>query len=105
MRLALFAAALALATTPAAFAAEHTVSMKGMRYSPAVLEAKVGDVVKFVNDDTENHDVFVPTRGFAVDLGAQRPNTTAELPLLRAGTFEVECAQHAPMSMTIKVSP
>lgn len=98
-----FIAALAVVAVPA-HAADHTVTMKGMRYSPATLDAKVGDVVKFVNDDTMNHNVFVPTRGFGVDLGVQRPETTLELPLLKPGTFEVECVPHPDMLMTIRVS-
>ena len=101
---ALIGAALPLAAALPAAAAEHKVTMDSMRYAPATLQAKVGDTIKFVNDDSNNHVVFVPTRGFGVDLGAQPPGQDRELTLYKPGRFEVECMLHPGMLMTVDVS-
>jgi plastocyanin len=96
------APALLLLAGPAG-AAEYIVQMSGMNYSPAKLTAKVGDTIRFVNDDSNTHDVFVPTRGFGVDLGAQKAGASTELKLLRPGRFEVECVLHSHMTMLVEV--
>jgi plastocyanin len=86
-------------------AAEHRIGMLGSTYAPNAIEAKVGDMLVFVNDDTEAHDVFVPTVGFATDLGKQDPGKETRLPLLKAGTFEIECVFHQAMLTRITVKP
>jgi plastocyanin len=97
--------AMALANPVPSAAADITVSMAGMSYSPRTLNARVGDVIKFKNDDTETHAVFVPTKGFGVNLGTQKANETAELVLSKAGTFDVECVLHEDMHMRVVVGP
>lgn len=92
----------ALATPTAA--AEHVVRMAGATYVPAEVTAAVGDTLRFVNDDTTDHNVFVPTLGHAVDLGRSEPADEKTLPLLRAGAFEVECVLHEGMTATVDVT-
>jgi plastocyanin len=70
---------------------------------PASLTARVGDTVRFVNDDVSDH--VVPTAGHAVDLGTQEPGTEKTLPLMKAGSFEVECVIHDHMLLTVEVEP
>ncbi|MGE0723137.1 MAG: cupredoxin domain-containing protein [Alphaproteobacteria bacterium] len=96
--------AAALAPGGSAVAADHVVSMNSETYSPKLLKAKVGDRLVFDNDDTEDHAVFVPTVGFGVDLGGQKPGEKRSLPLRRAGTFDVECVLHENMKMTVEVA-
>lgn len=84
-------------------AAEITVSMSGHEYQPAQVSAAVGDTIKFVNDDQTNHNVFIPTAGFAADLGKQEPGQAASLTVGKAGTFEVECVLHSNMLTTVEV--
>jgi plastocyanin len=99
-----FACLLSLAPLAAqGVAAEHTVTMVGMSYQPAVIQAKVGDVIRFVNDDSADHEVLVPTKGFGVDLGVQKPGQATELPLTRKGRFEVECVIHPHMLLKVEV--
>lgn len=86
-------------------AAEHTISMSGNAYAPAKLEARVGDIVIFTNHDGSDHNVFVPTKSFGVDLGAQKPGVTTRLPLTRPGTLEVECVLHPDMLLNVEVKP
>lgn len=99
-----FAVALgACAVAPPPAPAVHRVTMLGSVYSPATVNARVGDTLLFVNDDGESHTVFVPTRGFGVDLGAQRPAENREIKLAVAGTFRVECVPHADMQLVVNV--
>ncbi len=89
----------------AVHAAEHTITMAGGDYAPARIEARVGDVLTFVNDDVSNHNVFSPTAAHAVDLGRQEPGQTKALPLGQAGTMEVECVIHPSMLLTVTIAP
>ena len=99
---------LALAAMPAGAAAEAEeirISMAGAAYAPAVVEAKIGDTLVFDNDDDVAHDVFIPTVGFAVDLGRQDPLTQTALSLGRLGMFDVECVLHPGMHARVVVGP
>ncbi|MEO3428063.1 hypothetical protein AAFN88_04350 [Pelagibius sp. CAU 1746] len=98
--------AVLLAAAPvAAQAAEVTVRMEGANYVPAKVEARVGDRLVFLNDDAVDHNVFVPTAGHGVDLGKQAPGSSSELPLGKAGAFEVECVIHSAMRLAVQVKP
>ncbi|HEY4723557.1 MAG TPA: cupredoxin domain-containing protein [Anaerolineae bacterium] len=90
--------------TTAATSADYTVTMAGMNYQPASLQVKIGDVIRFVNDDGANHEVLIPTKGFGADLGLQKSGTRVELKMQKAGTFEVECVLHPHMLMKINVT-
>jgi plastocyanin len=94
-----------LAAAGQASAAEHVVRMADDGYEPASLQARVGDVIRFVNEDADWHAVFVPTAGFALDLGRQEQGEETVLTLTRPGTFEVECIHHMSMLMTVQVEP
>ena len=91
------------AALPAA-GAEYTVSLKGTTFQPPTVNAKVGDTLKFINDDSVDHEMFVPTKGFGVDLGMQKPPTVSELKLAKQGSFEVECVIHPHMVLKVNVS-
>ncbi|MBI1779478.1 MAG: cupredoxin domain-containing protein [Proteobacteria bacterium] len=105
MRAIVLAAMLSAGMAGPLRAAEHSVTMAFAGYSPAALTARVGDVIRFKNDDGEGHEVLVPTKGFGVDLGLQKPNETTELMLLKAGAFDVECVIHDHMHMRVTVNP
>ncbi len=85
-------------------AADITVHMEGGAYTPATIQARVGDRLVFENDDVVDHNVFVPTAGHGVDLGKQEPGGTAALPLGKAGRFEIECVIHPDMNLAVEVS-
>ena len=84
-------AAPAVGTPPPApaHAEEHVVTMAGTAYAPAEIRAEVGDTIRFVNDAVD-HNVYVPTAGFGLDLGKQEPGAETTV-RLKAGAFEVEC--------------
>jgi plastocyanin len=84
--------------------AEIKVGMAGTAYAPKVVQARVGDVINFTNDDFENHWVYVPTHGYLVSRGTQKPGEDFKLVLGKDGKFEVLCALHTSMAMTVAVS-
>lgn len=102
-RLILVAAAMFIVTPTAA--ETYTVTMAGMNYVPASLTARVGSTIRFVNDDDINHAVFVPTASYAINLGVQKPGEAREMTLTQQGIFEVECAIHDHMLLSMKVLP
>jgi len=103
IRYAALCGAFVFASGGGAFAADHVVTMKGAAYSPEMVTAAVGDSVRFVNDDDQNHGVFVPTAGFALDLGKQEPGQEKSYVLGKAGKFTVECVFHSHMMTTVEV--
>ena len=102
-RLSVLAAAVVLAL-PAA-AETHDVTMPRAAYAPASLTVRVGDTIRFVNDDGTSHQVFVAKVGYAFDLRAQPPGETREMVMLKAGSFEVECVLHEHMRLAVEVQP
>jgi plastocyanin len=105
MRILTTAAVIVGVYTTAGAAETHTITMAGMAYAPAIITARVGDGIRFINDDTADHVVFVPTVGHAIDLGGQKPGEARDMKLMKAGRFEVECANHDHMLLTIEVLP
>jgi plastocyanin len=79
--------------------------MAGMAYAPAIVEAKVGDTLVFMNDDAEAHNVLIATVGFSTDLGKQEPGSERTLMLRKTGTFDVECVFHEEMYARVVVRP
>jgi plastocyanin len=102
MRIAI-ATALILAAG-AAGAAEIEVGMKDGQYAPEEIRAKLGDTLVFTNDDSEPHAVYVPTNGFGIHFGGQKPGEVRKLPLKQEGNFEVECVVHPGMLTKVMVT-
>lgn len=105
MRIVTAAAVIGGLHSTAGAAETHTIIMAGMAYTPDVITARVGDSIRFVNDDAADHVVFVPTVGHAIDLGGQKPGEAREMNLMKAGRFEVECANHDHMLLAVEVLP
>lgn len=103
MKAPFVALAIAAAAHHAAAAAEITVSQKGKAFAPGAIEAKVGDTVRFGNDDTVAHNIM-GSGAETFNLGSVKPGATGETTLTRAGEVEVRCAIHPKMKLTIKVS-
>jgi plastocyanin len=102
--LAAVAAALVLAAAGSAHAAEHVVTQKGKSFSTGKLSVKLGDTVKFVNDDPFSHNVFSLSDAKSFDLGSYGQGGAKSVTLDKAGTVEVECAVHPDMKMVIEVA-
>lgn len=100
------AALVALAGAGAAGAGEITVVAKDDSYAPRAVAARVGDTLKFVNQDFVDHAVYVPTFGFGVNLGVMKPSAASPaMPLGKAGTFDVFCVFHPGMRTKVTVAP
>jgi len=101
--LALAAAAL-LSLAGAASAAEHVVVQKGKAFSANKLSVKLGDTVKFLNEDPFSHNVFSLSDAKSFDLGSYGQGLAKSITLDKAGTVEVECAVHPDMKILIEVA-
>ncbi|MEE9588695.1 MAG: plastocyanin/azurin family copper-binding protein [Hyphomicrobiaceae bacterium] len=98
----LLAAAIAMAPG-IVYAAEYTISQKGKQFSVTTLSAQVGDTVVFVNDDRFAHNIYSDTPGFEFDFRKQMPGKKDVLELDKAIVFDVKCAIHPRMKVTISV--
>jgi len=85
-------------------AAEHDVSQQGKEFNPAVITAKVGDTLRFHNDDEVGHTVYSETPGFEFTIGKQKPGSEDVITLDQVGEFEVRCAIHPRMKLTVVVT-
>jgi plastocyanin len=104
MRFFILICVFGIASTPfQTRAAEITVLMSNHEYQPTQVAASVGDTIRFVNNDGTDHNVFIPTAGFASDLGKQEPGQEKTLTVGKTGKFDVECVFHPGMLTTVEV--
>jgi plastocyanin len=105
-RLALLGPVAALIVAGAAWAAqEHVVSQKTKAFSVKKLTVKVGDTVKFVNEDSFAHNVFSLSAAKSFDLGSFGNGGSKAVTFDKPGKVEVECAVHPDMRLDIEVTP
>lgn len=103
-RMAGVCAAAMLALAGAAWAAEHVVSQKGKAFSIKKLIVKVGDTVKFLNEDAFSHNIFSLSDAKSFDLGSYGQGQSKSVTFDKTGTVEVECAVHPDMKLVIEVT-
>jgi len=95
----------ALSSGPVRAAEEHVVSQKNKAFSVKKLTLKVGDSVKFVNEDSFAHNVFSLSAPKSFDLGSFGNGGSKTIVFDKAGKVEVECAVHPDMRLDIEVKP
>ena len=78
------------------------VSIKGMKFSPAALEVKVGDTVRWENEDDRDHTVTAADGSFK--SGNLRNGDTFEQKFDKAGNFAYSCSYHPRMKGSVNVS-
>jgi plastocyanin len=100
----IFSTAALLVFAGGAFAAEHVVGQKGKAFSMKKLSIKVGDSVKFLNEDPFTHNVFSLSDTKSFDLGSYGLGAAKSITFDKAGTVEVECAVHPDMKLIVEVS-
>jgi plastocyanin len=88
-----------------AAAEEHVVAQKNKAFSMKKLTVKVGDSVKFVNEDSFAHNVFSLSAIKSFDLGSFGTGGTKTVTFDKPGKVEVECAVHPDMRLDIEVKP
>ena len=95
------------ATTPAAAAGGAggtvAVSMKNIQFAPKSVTAKVGQTIKWTNDDSVDHNVTAKSGATfkSSTFGQGRPTRTR---LTKAGTISYVCTIHPGMAGTIIVT-
>ncbi|MCB1381829.1 MAG: cupredoxin family copper-binding protein [Notoacmeibacter sp.] len=92
----LLAALLVVSALPAA-AANHSVSIKGMKFSPASLTVAAGDTITFSNGDAMPHTASGP----AFDTGNIAPGSSKKVTVPAAGTHAYKCKLHPSMKGSV----
>lgn len=90
---------------PPAWAADHVVTQRNKSFSQKKLKIKVGDTIKFTNEDSFAHNVFSlsPAKGF--DTGSFGNGQVKAVNFDKPGKVEVECAIHPDMRLDVEVEP
>lgn len=91
-------ATLSLAATLLAFpalAADHAVTIKGMKFEPAALTVAAGDTVTFTNEDAAPHTATAGDGTF--DTGRLNQGDSATVTIGGAGSFDYICQIHPMM--------
>jgi plastocyanin len=76
------------------------VTIADMAFQPAVLHARVGDIVVWTNDDLFRHTATAKDGGFNIDLPVKASGRTT---LKRRGRIDYACAYHSGMTGRIVV--
>lgn len=85
-------------------APQYTVSQKGREFHPGVLTIKRGETIVIVNDDGDlRHHAYIDSAKFAFDSGDQEPGSRTPITIPVAGDFDVLCAIHPKMKLTVHV--
>ncbi len=84
-------------------ATEHAVVQKDKAFSQTEIKVKVGDSIKFDNQDSVVHNVFSNTPGMEFDLRTQQPGQASVVPFTKEGSCEVRCAIHPKMKLQVTV--
>ena len=91
------------AAAPAAAAGTVAVSMKNIQFVPKSVTAKVGQTVKWTNDDSVDHNVTA-TSGETFKSKTFGQGGTYSYKLDKAGTIKYVCTIHPGMDGTIIVT-
>lgn len=87
-----------------AWAATAEVTQRDRAFSTAALSIRKGDVVQIANADTVVHHIYVESAGFNYDSGEQPAGRTLDVAFPLPGTFDVLCAIHPRMKLTVTVA-
>lgn len=82
---------------------EIVVLQKDKAFSATKLKIKVGDSIKFVNDDPYSHNVFSLSDAKSFDLGTYPKGVAKSVTFDKPGTVEIECAVHPAMKLVVEV--
>jgi plastocyanin len=77
-------------------------TIANFKFSPDSIQAKVGDVVTWTNNDSASHTVTIDSG--ACDAGTVASGSSASLVFTVAGTYTYHCSIHPSMKGTVVVS-
>ena len=86
---------------PAGEGREITVTMDNMVFGRMPADAKVGDTIIWVNNDTVQHTATARDGSFDVRL---QPGKRARTVLSKAGNLAIYCIYHPMMRTTLRVA-
>lgn len=91
-----------------AHAGEILISQKNKKFSVVEVEAKIGDVLVFKNDEKDlSHNVYSITEDNDFDLKTQKAGETSKIVLdgksHKAGKMMIECAIHPTMKLVVNI--
>ena len=78
--------------------------MKNLAFHPVAIHAKVGQTVKWTNDDTPTHNVTYVSGPKFTSSGTMNTGATFSLKVTQAGTIHYFCSIHPFMKATIVVT-
>jgi plastocyanin len=102
-RILALAALLGLAS--AAAAADLRVVQRDKKFAVDRLDIRVGDTVRFVNDDEVSHNLYSVTPGMQFEVRIQQPGQSDKVTFKKAGVALVQCAIHPQMNLRVSVAP
>ena len=85
-------AAAACAAAPAGATATVNVTIKDFKFAPQPIEAKVGDVIAWANQDSAPHSATLDNG--ACDTKPINPGSSATLVFTAPGTYTYHCSVH-----------
>ena len=83
---------------------QNTISQKGREFHPGQIAIKRGDTIQIVNDDGDLlHHAYIDAKDFSFDSGDQQPGSKTDVTFPTSGDFDVLCAIHPKMKLTVHV--
>jgi len=79
------------------------VSQKDKIFAPGSIEVRVGQPIEIHNDDGTVHNAYCQSGEFKYNSGPQQPGTRSRLAFVKAGVYEVRCAIHPKMKLSVTV--
>ena len=98
----LFACFVSAAEKPTSAPAQHTVSIKSMKFSPDRIEIRAGDSVIWTNADDRDHTVTAKDGSFK--SGNLSKGDTFSHQFTKSGKFNYACSYHPRMKAVVVVS-
>ncbi len=93
-----------LCAAAALAAVQYIVSQKGREFTPKEITVTRGEAITVANDDADlRHHAYINSKKYNFDSGDQEPGSKTRIPFPVAGTFEVLCAIHPKMKLTVHV--
>ena len=86
-----------------ALAQEFTVDQQDKRFSVSTITVKVGDQIRFMNNDPFFHNIFSLSDIKTFDLGSYPKGQSRTVTFTNPGTVEVECAIHPEMKLIVEI--
>lgn len=79
------------------------VSQKGRTFTATDLRIARGDIVRFMNEDSFLHQIYVHAPGLNFESDEQEPGASVDIRFPTSGSFEVRCEIHPKMLLNVTV--